>query len=602
MYLLNRTPHSFIFSFFVVLFLFLPTNETQAQSLIKQWKNADASEEWYFTDNSMGKRFRYIKDTLRIVGEWQQKGNLITLEYVFKGDSIGKIVNTPPPPPPAPIDTLASDSLALATPPPPPPRPTKPKVVFPLPRQLTASNLTDNSVTLMGDDKKFQLSYSDNRNAFFKFFDNRYARGILGMFLLLLFTFLCSTNKRAINWVLVAKGVLLQLVFALLILKVEFVYKIFQFISKFFVKVLEFTKVGSDFIFGNLMNVNETFGYIFAVQVLPTVIFFSALTSALYYLGILQKIVYGFAWVMSKLMRLSGAESLAAAANIFIGQTEAPLTVKPYLDKMTRSEMMCLMTGGMATIAGGVFAAFVGMLGGADQQMQLLFATHLLSASIMSAPAAIVAAKILVPETNYDAINSDLNISNQNVGSNLLDAISNGTIEGLKLAVNVGAMLLAFYALIAMVDSILFDVIGYYTGLNEWVVEASSGRYKGFTLASIFGTVFAPVAWIIGVPMADISSVGELLGQKTLINEFVAYTNMGIMQNGGILMEEKSLLIATYALCGFSNFASIGIQIGGIGTLAPNRRTTLAEFGILALIGGTVACFLTATIAGMLIG
>ncbi len=601
MHFLNRTFYLTVFIFVGLLFC-LSSHSLQAQSLTKQWTNSDTNESWYFADNSMGKRFRYIKDTIRISGEWQQKGNLITLSYVFNGDTIGKNPPPPPPPPPPPLplDSLASDSMQQAAPPPPPS--SKPKVTFPLPQQLTVSNFTDNTLTLLGDGKQFQFKYADTRNPIVKFFDNRYARGVLGMLVLLFFTFLCSTNKRAINWTLVIKGVLLQLVFAILILKVEIVYNFFQFISRFFVKVLEFTKVGSDFIFGNLMNVNETFGYIFAVQVLPTVIFFSALTSALYYLGILQKIVYGFAWIMSKLMKLSGAESLAAAANIFIGQTEAPLTVKPYLEKMTRSEMMCLMTGGMATIAGGVFAAFVGMLGGADQEMQLLFATHLLSASIMSAPAAIVAAKILVPETNYDGLNTDLNIANQSVGSNLLDAVSNGTIEGLKLAVNVGAMLLAFYALIAMVDSILFDIIGYYTGINEWVVEASNGRYKGFTLASIFGTVFAPIAWLIGVPMIDISNVGELLGQKTLINEFVAYTNMGIMKDGFILMEEKSLLIATYALCGFSNFASIGIQIGGIGTLAPGRRKVLAEYGILALIGGTVACFLTATIAGMLIG
>lgn len=429
---------------------------------------------------------------------------------------------------------------------------------------------------------------------------NNLGRGLLGIIFLLSLAALCSQNRKAIDWKLVSIGLGLQVVFALCVLKVGFVNDFFKFISSFFIAVLGFTKEGSSFLFSGLVTNMEGFGYIFAVQVLPVIIFFSALTSILYYLGILQKIVYGFAWVMNKTMGLSGAESLAAAANIFIGQTEAPLVIKPYLDKMSRSEIMCLMTGGMATIAGSVFAAYVGFLGGEDKELQTLFATHLLSASIMSAPAAIIIAKILYPETNPNALDRNLVVSKEKLGTNLLEAISNGTTDGLKLAINVGVMLLVFIALMAMVNSFLFDLVGHYTGLNEYIVSFSEGKYEGLRLEYIFGFLFAPIAWILGVPMNDIVAVGQLLGEKTIINEFIAYASLGEMKASGVLTDPKSIIIATYALCGFANFSSIGIQIGGIGAIAPSQKKTLSELGILSLVGGTIACLLTGVIAGML--
>lgn len=426
------------------------------------------------------------------------------------------------------------------------------------------------------------------------------ARGLLGIFVLLLIAFLLSSNRKAINWKLVITGIVLQLVFALGILKVDWVRTVFRGISKGFVEVLNFSAAGAEFLFGGLVTDMDSFGFIFAFQVLPTIVFFSALSSFLYYLGVLQRIVYGFAWVMSKTMHLSGAESLAAAGNIFLGQTESPLLVKPYLEKMTRSEMMCLMTGGMATIAGGVFAAYIGFLGGVDEELRLMFATHLLSASIMSAPAAIVAAKILVPEDHSEDLDRNILIPRDRIGSNVLDAISHGTTDGLKLAINVGAMLLVFTAFIYMFNS-LFLWIGDLTNLNATIANATGGAYEGLSLQYVLGLVFSPLAWILGVATPDMMQVGQLLGEKTILNEFFAYASLGDMKDAGKFTNERSIIIATYALCGFANFASIGIQIGGIGAIAPGQRVTLAALGVKALIGGTIACFLTATIAGMLV-
>lgn len=425
-------------------------------------------------------------------------------------------------------------------------------------------------------------------------------RGLLGMGFLLLVCFLLSSKRRHIDWRLVATGLSMQILFAVLVLKVPFIASIFDWASSQVVTFLKFSEKGAEFVFGGLVTDLDTFGYIFAFQVLPTIIFFSAFTSLLYYLGILQFIVKGFAWVMSRTMHLSGAESLAAAANIFIGQTESPLVVKPYLDKMTKSEMLCLMVGGMATIAGGVLAAFIAFLGGDSDAEKILFTKHLLTASIMSAPAAVIIAKMLYPET--EKVERTLDISKDKIGSNVLDAISRGTTEGLKLAVNVGAMLLVFTAIIAVVNWVMVDMIGNVTGLNETITETSGGRYQGLSLQYILGKIFAPVAWIIGVPAQDITLVGQLLGEKTILNEFYAYTTLSSLKSDGLLSNYRSIVIATYALCGFANFASIGIQIGGIGVLAPSQRVTLSRFGIKALIGGTVAALLTATIAGMLIG
>lgn len=428
---------------------------------------------------------------------------------------------------------------------------------------------------------------------------NNILRGTLGVAFLLAIAWLLSNNRRAINWRLVGAGMALQLVFAFGVLKVPLVNKAFDAIASFFVVVLDFTKAGSAFIFGSIIERTDTFGYIFAFQVLPTVVFFSALSAALYYFGILQRIIYGISWVMTRTMGLSGPESLAAAANVFIGQTEAPLVIRPYLEKMTRSELLCLMTGGMATIAGGVFAAYVGFLGGDDPERQLYFARHLLTASIMSAPAAIVASKMLFPETERQHTDEEVKMEIDS-GSNLLDAISRGTTDGLKLAVNVGAMLLVFTALVAMVNYILENFVGSWTGLNDWASAMTGGRAGGFNFTYLLGLIFAPIAWLLGVPSADILTVGELLGQKTVINEFVAYAALGDMQNADVQLQPKSLLITLYALCGFANFASIGIQIGGISAIAPGQRRALTELGVKALIGGTIACFLTAALAGMI--
>lgn len=432
-------------------------------------------------------------------------------------------------------------------------------------------------------------------------------RGGLGIFVMLLICYALSSDRKAINWRIVGAGLLMQLVLAILILKVDFVRIGFDYISSFFVVLLDFTDAGAAFVLGDWPGVAQvtdgisgevfTVGYIFAFKVLPTIIFFSALSSLLYYLGILQFIIKGFAWVMTRTMKLTGAESLAAAANVFIGQTEAPLVVKPYLENMSKSEILCLMTGGMATIAGGVFAAYVGFLGGDDPALKQLFATHLLTASIISAPAAIVAAKILYPETKPISLeNQQLKVPKQDVGSNILDAISRGTTDGLKLAVNVGAMLLVFTAFVAMLNYVMADKIGAITGLNDLVVGWTDGQYESFSIEFILGVIFSPVAWLLGVAWEDAMTVGQLLGLKTTLNEFFAYAALEGVKDG---LQEKSLLIVTYALCGFANFASIGIQIGGIGAIAPGQRKTLTEFGVKALIGGTIACFMTAAIAGI---
>jgi len=427
-------------------------------------------------------------------------------------------------------------------------------------------------------------------------------RGLLGLTALIGIAFVFSKHKKKINWQLVGSGVAIQIVLGILVFKVPVFANFFGVIAGFFTQLLSFTDEGARFIFGNLVandpEISKTMGYIFAFKVLPTVVFFSALTSLLYYLGVLQKIVFGFAWILSKTMRLSGAESLAAAANIFIGQTEAPLVVKPYISKMTKSEIMCLMTGGMATIAGGVFAAFIGFLGGDDPESQREFAKHLLTASILSAPAAIVCAKILYPET--EQVDEKLDIDKSKLGNGPLEAISTGTTEGIKLAVNVGGMILVFLAFIAMLNYILFDIIGAYSGLNTTI--AANTIYNGFNLQMILGYVFAPLAWIIGIDAEDMILSGQLLGEKTVINEFIAYLSLKgmIAAEGGPMLTQRSIIILTYALCGFSNFASIGIQIGGISSLAPNQRGHLAQLGLRALLGGTLACLMTAAIAGML--
>lgn len=423
-------------------------------------------------------------------------------------------------------------------------------------------------------------------------------RGLLGTLALVGIAWVFSTRRSKVPWKLVAIAIAMQMVFALL-MKVDFFYSICDGIASFFVQVLNFTNEGTKFVFGGLVQpgMENTYGIIFAFKILPTLIFFGALTSGLYYLGVLQKIVYGIAWVMRKTMRISGAEALSTAANIFVGQTEAPLLIKPYIAGMTRSELMCVMTGGMATIAGGVFAAFVGMLGGDDPEAQRLFATHLLSASLMSAPAAILFSKMLVPEDEPEKLDRNLNVTDEKNAGNLIESLALGASDGLKLALNVGAMLIAFLAIVAMLNAVLTNSIGDWTGMNEWVVATTDGKFTGFNLEFIFGVLFMPVAWVIGIPWEDALLCGSLLGQKTVMNEFVAYGNLGALPAGA--MSLKSEIIMTYALCGFSNFASIAIQIGGIGGMAPNRVGDLAKLGFRALLGGTLACLCTAAVAGM---
>ena len=419
-------------------------------------------------------------------------------------------------------------------------------------------------------------------------------RGAIGILFFLFLGWIFSVDRKNINWSLVGKGIGLQLIIAILVLKFPLVEALFDAISYGFVQLIGFTDYGFTFLFKTISTGEvETPLMNFAFKILPTIIFFSALVSLFYYWGVIQKIVYAFAWIMKKFMKLSGAESLAAAGNVFLGQTEAPLLVKPYLLKMTKSEMMCLMTGGMATIAGGVLAAYVGFLGGDDPQQQAFFAKHLLTASLISAPAAIVAAKILVPET--EKINEDLSISKEKIGTNALEAIANGTSDGLKLAINVGAMLLVFIAIMALCNGILSQV-GNWTNLNELISENTP--YSKLSFECILGYLGRPLVWIMGVSWEDSIYVGELLGIKTVLNEFVAYPRLGEMKATG-LISERSVIMSTYLLCGFANFASIGIQIGGIGALIPSRKGLLSKLGVRALIGGTIACILTSTVIGM---
>ena len=428
---------------------------------------------------------------------------------------------------------------------------------------------------------------------------NNVLRGFLGLISLIFLAFLFSRDKKNINWSLVIKGLLIQLILAVLILKVPFIQNIFEWISSIFVIVLQFSKQGALFLFGEtLVNSNE-FGAIFAFQILPTIIFFSALTSLLFYLGILQKIVYFFAYLMKKTLKLSGAESLSAAGNIFLGQTESPLLVKPYIEKMTMSELLCLMSGGMATIAGGVLAAYIGFLGGSDPEQQLYFAKHLLTASVMSAPAAVVLSKILLPET--EEINEDMSISNEKLGCNSFEAISIGTSQGIRLAINVGAMILVFIAFISMINYFLNDFVGANTDLNSSINKLTNGQYTGLTLEFLLGYILAPITWLMGVCKEDMVLVGQLLGEKTILNEFVAYISLADLKESGKFFEEKSIIISTYILCGFANFLSIGIQIGGIGSLAPSRTGDLSRLGVLALIAGTLASLLTAVIVGTIL-
>ena len=425
--------------------------------------------------------------------------------------------------------------------------------------------------------------------------------GLFGLAVLVSIAVLFSENRRAISWKLVATGIVLQIVFAALVLKVPFGRDVFHAIASGFVSLLDFCRAGSEFIFGGFMDTSK-FGFVFAVQVLPTIIFFAALTGVLYHLGVMQWIVKGMAWTITKVMNVSGAETTSVCASVFIGQTEAPLTIKPYIERMTQSELMTVMIGGMAHIAGSVMAAYVGLLGGSDQEQQVFFATHLLTASIMAAPATLMLAKILLPETGQPLTRGQVKLQVEKTTANVIDAAATGAADGLRLALNVGAMLLAFIALIALLNA-PFQWLGTHawgadpgSSLNAWM-SAQLGHPVELSLQTLFGWILAPVAWVIGVPWQDATLVGSFIGQKVVINEFVAYVDMA--KNLGQL-SEHSQLISTYALCGFANFSSIAIQIGGIGGLAPSRRADLARMGLKAVLGGSLATFMTATRAGVL--
>lgn len=446
-------------------------------------------------------------------------------------------------------------------------------------------------------------------------------RGALGMFVLILIAYLFSHNRKKINWKTVLIGLTLQLLLAFGVLKVPAVQYVFEQVGSIFVLILDFTKAGSEFLLGGLMDASS-YGFIFVFQILPTIIFFSALTSVLFYLGVIQIIVRGMAWVLSKFLGISGAESLSVAGNIFLGQTEAPLMIKAYLEKMSRSEILLVMIGGMATVAGGVLAAYIGFLGGDDPEMRLMFAKHLLAASVMAAPGAIVISKMLYPQEGK--VSNESEVSTENVGSNILDAIANGTTEGLKLAANVGAMLLVFVAFIAMINYFfgwVGDIIPANNAMASWFISDNAAKtldvhtfnnfiaavtpYDKFSIETILGLLFSPLMWIIGVAKQDIMLMGQLLGIKLAASEFVGYVQLAELKNvaqGVHFTYEKSIIMATYMLCGFANFASIGIQIGGIGSLAPGQRKTLSEFGMKAVLGGSLASLLSATIAGMIIG
>ncbi|WP_044404717.1 NupC/NupG family nucleoside CNT transporter [Lacinutrix sp. Hel_I_90] len=438
-------------------------------------------------------------------------------------------------------------------------------------------------------------------------------RGILGMISLIVIAFLFSSNRKAINWKTVGLGLFFQLVIAIGVLKIDFIKSAFEYIGKAFIAILGFTQAGSEFLFGGMLDV-KSFGFIFAFQVLPTIIFFSALTSVLFYLGLIQKAVKGMGLLLTKILGISGAESLSVAGNIFLGQTEAPLLIKAYLEKMNKSEILLVMIGGMATVAGAVLAAYIGFLGGEDEALQLFYAKHLLAASVMAAPGAIVISKILYPQT--EKINTEVSVSQEKIGSNILEAIANGTTEGLRLAVNVGAMLLVFVAFIAMINGILGGMAGFdglvidslninwqFTSLNE--IIAVNTPYDKLSLEFLLGYLFAPLMWLIGVAQEDMALMGQLLGIKLAASEFIGYIQLAELKNvvsATHLTYEKSIIMATYMLCGFANFASIGIQIGGIGSLAPGQRKLLSKFGLKALLGGTIASLISATIAGMIIG
>jgi len=574
---------------YISCILFFLSVITVAQTIEKDWKfesiknNNEISIVEINTNDALkladGKFFYSLasKDTLIAKGTYNLQSNLLTFKYSLPKDTLRNYN----------IIELTDSTLILS------------------------ENETIYSFSTIKKTEEIAAVEAKNKILPSKGFSmNSLWRGVLGMFVLLIISFLFSANRRAVDWRKVGIGLSIQLIIAIGVLKVNFIQSIFNFIGSIFIEILEYTKAGSEFLFAGMISDMDKFGYIFAFQVLPTIIFFSALTSLLFYLGVIQWLVKILAKVLSKFLGISGMESLSVAGNIFLGQTEAPLLIKAYLEKMNKSEMLLVMVGGMATVAGAVLAAYIGFLGGGDKALELVFAKHLLAASVMAAPGAIVISKILYPQTQK--VNTDVTVSQDKIGSNILDAIANGTTEGLKLAVNVGAMLLVFVAVIAMLNGVLgffggFDGIEYLgweiTSLNE--IIANNTLYEGLSIEFILGYAFAPLMWLVGVASEDMTLMGQLLGIKLAASEFIGYIQLAELKNVANaihLTHNKSVIMATYMLCGFANFASIGIQIGGIGSLAPGQRKVLSEFGMKALIGGTIASLMSATIAGMIIG
>jgi len=576
---LNVNPTNMKHFLLAIAAIFFGVTLSLGQNLNKTWKLDSYDKEntnFKITDTSLLKLedgiFEYSTSFPELMssGNYIHQNNLILFYYSKPNDTIRKFN----------IEKLSDSTLVLA----------EKNVLY------NYTNFKADKIVLDNTDKNSEVNPIIPSQGFS--LDSLW-RGVLGMVTLIFIAFLFSSNRKAINWKTVGIGLAFQLVIAVGVLKVEFVKSGFEYVGQGFIAILGFTQAGSEFLFGDMLDI-DSFGYIFAFQVLPTIIFFSALTSVLFYLGIIQKIVKGMGWLLTKVLGISGAESLSVAGNIFLGQTEAPLLIKAYLEKMNKSEILLVMIGGMATVAGAVLAAYIGFLGGDDPALQLFYAKHLLAASVMAAPGAIVISKILFPQT--EKVNTDVTVSKEKIGSNILESIANGTTEGLKLAVNVGAMLLVFVAFIAMINGIL-GLVGDITSINEWVI--ANTPYQSLSLELILGYTFAPLMWLIGIAQEDMALMGQLLGIKLAASEFIGYIQLADLKdvtNVTHLKYQKSVIMATYMLCGFANFASIGIQIGGIGSLAPGQRKQLSKFGIKALIGGTIASLISATIAGMIIG
>ena len=580
-------------NFFILLFSIVSL-VTYSQELDQNWSflsiNKVDGTEFIKTDSTdvftlKNGSFTYSlkgKDNLKASGNYIHQNNLLIFNYKEPKDTVRY------------FNIISSDNASLTL--------SENDVVYNLSSKEYAKIIIPvEEVKLIIEDSVVAINEVSNEivpSQNFSF--NSLWRGVLGMVSLIVIAFLFSANRKGIDWKTVGLGVAFQLIIAIGVLKVPFVQKAFELVGSLFIEILNFTRAGSEFLFSGLVGDMDSFGFIFAFQVLPTIIFFSALTSLLFYLGVIQFLVKALAILLSKILKISGAESLSVAGNIFLGQTEAPLLIKAYLEKMNRSEMLLVMIGGMATVAGAVLAAYIGFLGGDDEVLRLVYAKHLLAASVMAAPGAIVISKILYPQT--EKVNTDVKVSSEKIGSNILDAIANGTTEGLQLAMNVAAMLLVFIAFIAMLNGGL-NLVGRLTSLNE--IIAANTAYNNLSLEFILGYTFAPLMWLIGVAKEDMALMGQLLGIKLAASEFVGYIQLAELKNvanATHLTYNKSIIMATYMLCGFANFASIGIQIGGIGSLAPGQRKVLSEFGMKALIGGTIASLMSATIAGMIIG